>query len=97
MTTTLQYHDNIMTTTLQHHDNNIAITLQHHDIPPTAKLDDVVDAVPIHLCCGLWGLIAPALFSKREHVALAYNHYTNITEVPCGILQSCDGLGRLPG
>jgi ammonium transporter, Amt family len=29
------------------------------------RIDDAVDAVPVHLACGIWGVIAPGLFSDR--------------------------------
>ena len=32
------------------------------------QIDDVVEGVQIHLCCGVWSLIAPALFSSRQLV-----------------------------
>ena len=36
------------------------------------KIDDVVGAVQVHLCCGLWGLIAPGLFTEKGLYAKAY-------------------------
>jgi ammonium transporter, Amt family len=29
------------------------------------RIDDAVDAIPVHLACGMWGVIAPGLFSNR--------------------------------
>ena len=29
------------------------------------RIDDAVDAIPVHLACGMWGVIAPGLFSSR--------------------------------
>ena len=38
------------------------------------KIDDAVDAVPVHLANGMWGIIAVGLFSKPELMELAgYN------------------------
>jgi len=31
-----------------------------------AKIDDVVDAFPVHGCCGLWGLLAPGVFGNED-------------------------------
>jgi Amt family ammonium transporter len=40
------------------------------------KVDDVIDAAPVHLFCGMWGVIAPGLFAGVA---------AGDTEVPCGI------------
>ena len=37
------------------------------------RIDDVVDAVPIHLFGGMWGVIATALFTKESFYNLVYN------------------------
>jgi Amt family ammonium transporter len=37
------------------------------------KIDDVVDAAPVHLFCGMWGLIAPGLFATPANLKAAYN------------------------
>ncbi|CAB9523365.1 Ammonium transporter 1 member [Seminavis robusta] len=36
------------------------------------KLDDAVDAIPVHMISGFWGLIAVGLLSKPEHMLHAY-------------------------
>ena len=36
------------------------------------KIDDVVDASPVHLFCGAWGTIAAGLFAHPDNVAVAY-------------------------
>ena len=36
------------------------------------KLDDAVDAIPVHLINGLWGLIAVGLLSEPENMLHAY-------------------------
>jgi ammonia channel protein AmtB len=38
------------------------------------KLDDVVDAVPVHLVNGLWGLLAAGLLSEPERMLQAYGN-----------------------
>lgn len=35
-------------------------------------IDDVVDAIPVHLCCGAFGAIAPALFSTPYYYGASY-------------------------
>jgi len=37
------------------------------------RIDDVVDAVPVHLFGGAWGLISTGLFSPRHLLTQAYN------------------------
>lgn len=32
------------------------------------KIDDVVDAVSVHGACGMWGVLAAALFAKKDYV-----------------------------
>ncbi len=36
------------------------------------KIDDAVDAIPVHFFCGIWGCIATGIFAAPRHVALAY-------------------------
>jgi ammonium transporter, Amt family len=43
------------------------------------KIDDAVDAVPVHFGNGMWGLIAVGLFAEPDRQALAYSG--NITHV----------------
>jgi ammonia channel protein AmtB len=38
------------------------------------KLDDVVDAVPVHLVNGLWGVLAAGLLSSPERMLQAYGN-----------------------
>ncbi|GKZ00518.1 hypothetical protein MPSEU_001004200 [Mayamaea pseudoterrestris] len=35
------------------------------------KIDDAVDAIPVHFCNGIWGLIASGLFSHQDLMATA--------------------------
>ena len=36
------------------------------------KIDDVVNAAPVHLFAGMWGLLAPAFFASPQNMANAY-------------------------
>ena len=36
------------------------------------KIDDAVDGIPIHMFCGMWGLIATGLFSSPNKLELAF-------------------------
>lgn len=36
------------------------------------EIDDVVDAIPIHMINGAWGLIAAGLFTTKNFYADAY-------------------------
>jgi ammonium transporter, Amt family len=36
------------------------------------RLDDAVDAIPVHLVCGLWGVISVGLFATPKYLQLAY-------------------------
>ena len=46
------------------------------------KIDDAVDAIPVHFFNGMWGCIATGLFASPRHTLLAYNA-TN-----CGLFYS---------
>ena len=35
------------------------------------RIDDAVDAVPVHFCNGIWGVIAAGLFSKKKYMEVA--------------------------
>jgi Amt family ammonium transporter len=37
------------------------------------KIDDAVDAIPVHMCNGIWGLLAVGLCASPEKMELAYN------------------------
>ena len=41
------------------------------------KIDDVVDASPVHLFCGVWGAIATGLFCEPGTFMDSYNGATN--------------------
>lgn len=55
------------------------------------EMDDAVDAVPIHLVCGMWGLISAALFSTASNYQVAFGDL--FAEPSCGLLYACDGNG----
>ena len=38
------------------------------------RLDDAVDAIPVHLFNGSWGLISIGLFASPRHLEAAYNN-----------------------
>ncbi len=50
------------------------------------KIDDAVDAIPVHFFNGMWGCIATGLFAAPRHTALAYGA-TN-----CGLFYSNGNL-----
>jgi len=37
------------------------------------RIDDAVDAIPVHLANGIWGVIATGLFARGEHIEVAFN------------------------
>ena len=42
------------------------------------KIDDVVNAFPVHGACGLWGVLAAGLFTTENNYRQAYaSHYSN--------------------
>ena len=38
------------------------------------EIDDAVNATPVHYFAGCWGLLAPALFARKEHMREAYGN-----------------------
>ncbi|CAM9265764.1 unnamed protein product [Ectocarpus fasciculatus] len=36
------------------------------------RIDDVVDAIPVHCFCGAWGVFAASLFATKDNYAAAY-------------------------
>lgn len=52
-------------------------------------IDDVVDAVPVHMVNGAWGVIAAGLFATEDNYKAAYYDYGDNT--PCGLFYSCNG------
>ena len=55
------------------------------------RLDDVVDAVPIHLFGGLWGIIAAAFFSLRGYLQQVYGDQY----MGCGVVYGCSKSGNV--
>lgn len=53
------------------------------------KIDDVVDASPVHLFCGAWGTLAAGLFANPKNYSAAYG------ATSCGLVYSagCEGTG----
>ncbi|RHY04901.1 hypothetical protein DYB28_009949 [Aphanomyces astaci] len=49
-------------------------------------IDDVVDAIPVHLGCGTLGALAPGLFASSKGVAMY------VGTGSCGIFYKCNGL-----
>lgn len=38
------------------------------------RIDDAVDAIPVHFACGIWGVLAVGLFAEASRMAIAgYN------------------------
>ena len=37
------------------------------------RLDDAVDAIPVHMASGIWGMIATGLFAQPERLMVAYS------------------------
>ncbi|CAK4944460.1 unnamed protein product [Aphanomyces euteiches] len=55
------------------------------------KIDDVVDAVPVHLVCGAWGVIAIGFFASNDGMQAAYSHDS------CGVFYGCSNGGKQLG
>jgi Amt family ammonium transporter len=51
------------------------------------QIDDVVNAVPVHLVGGCWGIIAVGLFSSQNSMAVAYG---GGTDASCGVFYGCN-------
>ncbi|KDO24916.1 hypothetical protein SPRG_09560 [Saprolegnia parasitica CBS 223.65] len=54
-----------------------------------AGIDDVVDAIPVHLGCGFLGTLAPGMFASPSGVKTFYG--SNRTN--CGFFYTCEGGG----
>ncbi|CAM9503528.1 unnamed protein product [Ectocarpus sp. 4 AP-2014] len=54
------------------------------------KIDDVVDAAPVHMFCGMWGMIGTGLFTTREGWALTYGAAGgDRADECCGVFYGC--------
>jgi ammonium transporter, Amt family len=47
--------------------------VQTADLMLKYKLDDVVNAVAIHLAAGVWGVLAVGLFARPDNIQRAYS------------------------
>mmetsp|Transcript_10363 Transcript_10363/g.25397 ORF Transcript_10363/g.25397 Transcript_10363/m.25397 type:complete len:684 (+) Transcript_10363:304-2355(+) len=60
------------------------------------RIDDVVDAIPVHLVGGIWGLITPTLFMSQSMYMRMYDYDTAFAEdAPCGMLMGCKYTANL--
>lgn len=55
-------------------------------------IDDVVNASPVHLFCGIWGTVAAGLFAHPDNVREAYGEVAP-GKTSCGLFYKCDGYG----
>ena len=53
------------------------------------EIDDVVDAFPVHGCCGLWGVLAAPLFATEFYYAQSY--YSDRKDDCAGVFYGGDG------
>eukprot|EP00752_Nemacystus_decipiens_P007497 g6698.t1 len=54
------------------------------------QIDDVVDAAPVHLFCGVWGMIATGLFTTKEGWELTYGASGgDRADECCGLFYGC--------
>mmetsp|Transcript_5837 Transcript_5837/g.8757 ORF Transcript_5837/g.8757 Transcript_5837/m.8757 type:complete len:487 (-) Transcript_5837:3-1463(-) len=53
------------------------------------RIDDVVNAAPVHLFCGAWGMLATGLFAEESNYGRAY--YPERQGVCCGVFYGCEG------
>ncbi|CAM9357568.1 unnamed protein product [Pylaiella littoralis] len=59
------------------------------------QIDDVVDAAPVHLFCGIWGMIGTGLFTTPEGWVLTYGAAGgDRADECCGLFYGC-GFGLL--
>jgi Amt family ammonium transporter len=57
------------------------------------KIDDAVDAVPVHGFCGIWGCIATGIFASTDRVAFAYGAEGGGILYGWGNLIACELIG----
>lgn len=46
------------------------------------QIDDVVDAAPVHMFCGAWGVLSAGLLATKENYGQAY--YEDRQDKCCG-------------
>lgn len=53
------------------------------------QIDDVVDASPVHMFCGMWGVLAAGLLAEKDNYGEAY--YSARQSDCCGAFYGCGG------
>eukprot|EP00752_Nemacystus_decipiens_P002092 g2001.t2 len=53
------------------------------------QIDDVVDASPVHMFCGIWGVLAAGLLAQKDNYGEAY--YSERQGDCCGAFYGCGG------
>lgn len=51
------------------------------------KVDDVVNAAPVHFFCGAWGVIAVGLFGSQNSISVSYD---GEDDASCGVFYGCN-------
>jgi ammonium transporter, Amt family len=59
------------------------------------EIDDVVDAIPVHMVNGVWGLIAAGLFATKENYSESYSGLSDFSPLsPHIFCRYSDGSSR---
>lgn len=53
------------------------------------EIDDVVNATPVHLFCGAWGILAPGFFTSKS--LYAESRGPELADECCGVFYGCGG------
>ena len=56
------------------------------------RVDDVVDACAVHFACGVWGVLAAGLFTKKDLWQMSYASDA-LSTPSCGVLYGCSDSG----
>jgi Ammonium Transporter Family len=61
------------------------------------RLDDAVDAIPVHMFCGIWGVLAVGLFASPKYLLLAHgtNHHPGLLYSSDATLLGCQIVGLI--
>jgi len=59
------------------------------------KIDDAVDAIPVHGFCGIWGCLAVGIFGSTDRIATAYGSESGGIFYGYGGLIACELIGVL--
>ena len=59
------------------------------------KIDDAVDAIPVHGFCGIWGCLAVGIFGSTDRIATAYGSDSGGILYDYGGLIACELIGVL--